>query len=642
MSWFPGITTPAAAWLFALLVPLVLFYFLKLKRPRVEIPSLALWQSVIEDQRVNSPFQRFRKNLLLLLQVIVLSLLAFAAMQPFMRGSTERATYLPILIDCSASMGAMTGDGRTRLDLVKAEVGNLIRNLLSGQRITLIAVTDTARRLTEFTDNRRLLAEALDQLEVDDVPSQPEEGLQLAQALARTFEIPTVRFYTDGNLPTRPDPNGKPVAVVDFELPFQLDLHRVAGPASNLGITAINARRSGEDHWDVFVRIECSAAAKMTAEVELRTGTGLGGTPQDPEASEVISLEPGQSQRLVFHYQTAEATSLMVRLEPDGVDALEADNVAYLDLPESRRLRVYCPPELSAYRHALGVLPELELFPGEAAGDTEGAYDLVVSDAVADAALETRTLFLTGVVPSDLQGLVTVQTGLASVVDWQRDTPLLSHVQMRDLEITDQPMRGQTVRDADIEERGFHILATGETGPLIVAHVDAARQSFYVLFHTDRSTLPYRVGFPVLVSNLVGMAREGANLAEVRGTSTGVLPPFEMTANRTYQLTGPRGSEATLHSQAEGLVSGARVQSVGTYELREAGRPVRQFGVSLQNATETSLAGVDEIHFGELTVQMEGADGQLDRPLWRWLAAGALCVLLLEWWLTQRRPGGAV
>ena len=72
MIWWPFIASQWA-WLFLLFVPLVIFYFLKLKRPRLEIPSLALWRSVLNDQRVNSPFQRFKRNLLLLyLQILLL------------------------------------------------------------------------------------------------------------------------------------------------------------------------------------------------------------------------------------------------------------------------------------------------------------------------------------------------------------------------------------------------------------------------------------------------------------------------------------------------------------------------------------------------------------------------------------------
>src|SRR5690606_16867350 len=193
------------------------FYFLKLKRTRVEIPSLALWLSVIEDQRVNSPFQKFKRNLLLLLQVAVLCLLALAAMQPFIRGTARQAQYLPILIDCSASMAATDADGRTRLDLVRQQVREIIENLLPDQRLTLVAVSDSAQRLTEFTDNQRVLLDALEKIQVREVPGNLEEGLQLAQALARTFRIDAVRFYSDGNLPLQPDETGRQVAGVDFD-----------------------------------------------------------------------------------------------------------------------------------------------------------------------------------------------------------------------------------------------------------------------------------------------------------------------------------------------------------------------------------------------------------------------------------------
>src|SRR6266581_825102 len=103
----PAFTSLSAAWLFLLLIPLVVFYFLKLKRPRLEIPSLVLWRQVLSDQRVNAPFQKFKRNLLLLLQILILTLLALAAMQPFLRREAARAQRLPVLIDVSASMGAL-------------------------------------------------------------------------------------------------------------------------------------------------------------------------------------------------------------------------------------------------------------------------------------------------------------------------------------------------------------------------------------------------------------------------------------------------------------------------------------------------------------------------------------------------------
>src|SRR5882724_8863701 len=117
---FPTFTALSSAWLFLLLVPLVAFYFLKLKRPRHIIPSLVLWRQVLADQRVNSPFQKFKRNFLLLLQILLLALLVLAAMQPLLRREVSQANRLPILIDVSASMGALDADGgKSRLAEVK-------------------------------------------------------------------------------------------------------------------------------------------------------------------------------------------------------------------------------------------------------------------------------------------------------------------------------------------------------------------------------------------------------------------------------------------------------------------------------------------------------------------------------------------
>jgi hypothetical protein len=628
MKWWWPFLVSRWAWLFLLLVPLVIFYFLKLKRPRLEIPSLALWRSVLNDQRVNSPFQRFKRNLLLLLQVLLLVCLALAAMQPFIPAGADQAEHLPVLIDNSASMAAIDETGQSRLDRAKQDVRKLIDDLLPNQKLCLVAVSSTARRLTEFTNNQRVLRDALDQLEVAQVSSRLEDALRMAQAMARTVNIKTVVLYTDGNVPPE----------IDFELPFELNFQKLPPAGRNIGITALNARR-GEERWDVFVRIEGSRPEKGANDGPVSANVILS---QDGKVlgNEQISLEAGQSQRIVFPSDAAGPGMLEVRLKPDGFDALESDNVAWLDLPAGRDLAVYCPLELDSYRHALRGLKNVILYPPEEGESTEASYDLVVTDRKSDADLDAGSFVFVGVIPDDVGKLLRTDESLAQVVDWQRSTPLLQHVLLTDVQIADRPISGDGVRDRDFEELGYEILAHGRTGPLLLRKETGGRTEHYFLFHTDRSTLPYRVGFPILVSNAVQIAMQKAGLSEVRADQTGVLPPRNLKPDTIYKVEAPDGSVSEVRSAGDGVLGGVAAPAIGRYTIREGGTTVASMGASLLTFSETSLATVDQLQFRELSVAAAGEMLRTDHPLWPELAGAGFLLLLVEWWYFQRRPGG--
>lgn len=621
MTW-PGFSALAGAWLFLLLVPLIIFYFLKLKRPRKELPSLALWRSVMNDRRVNSPFQRFKRNLLLLLQILLLLFLVVAAMQPFWPSGAERAQYLPVLIDCSASMAALDkAGGQSRLDAAKEEVTKLIDNLLPEQRLSLIAVSSSARRLTEFTDNKRILRDALSQLHVSQVTSQLEDGLRMTQALARTVPVETAVMFTDGNVP----------AEIDFELPFQLNYQRLPPAGANVGITALNARRAAS-HWDVFVRVEATKVAAVATDVQLL---------QDgkPAGEESISLEPGQSQRLAFRVEAERPSAIEIRLKPAGFDALESDNVAFLDLPVSRPLTAYCPTELAAFRHALAGIEGVVVYPDDQqTSNSPASYDLVISDQAADAAREALVSLFVGVIPEELKKQVTIETDLAIVVDWQRSAPVLQHVQLSEVQITDRPTSAEGVSDRDYEKLGYEVLAHTRTGPLVLKKETGAKSAYYFLFHTDRSTLTYRVGFPILVANFVQIAMSRAELSEVRAVPTGILPPQTLRPGTSYNFTAPDGESHEFSSNADGVVSGVPAPIIGRYTATAGSSQAASIGVSLLSPTETSLAGVDQLQFREIAVGAAESLLKNDRPLWPWFAGLAFCFLLVEWWVYQRRP----
>lgn len=628
MSW-PGFSSLINAWWFLLLVPLIIFYFLKLRRPRLDIPSLALWRQVISDQRVNSPFQKFKRNLLLLFQILLLCSLVIGAMQPYISRGAEKARYLPVLIDNSASMAALDGPrGKSRLDEAKEKVSRLIDDLLPDQRLCLISVGSTARKLTDFTDNKRVLHEAVSRLDVSQVPSRLEDGLRMAQAMSRVQPIETVVLISDGNVP----------ADIDFELPFKLNFQKLNAPQANVGIVEFNARRS-KSGWDVFARIEGSfkeenqqgtPTANTLCEYQLlQNGQSI---KQDS-----VSIGGGKAERLVFKISTAVATTLELRIKPDAFDSLDSDNVAYLEIPAPRSIQIYCPRGMTSFRDALELMPDINLYPG--AESDPKSVDLKFAEGPIAVGPDSLVQLNMGFIPEDLANLLELEAGTSEVVDWRRTHPLLQHVQLLDVQIADDPKYAKGIGERDIELAGYEILAQSRSGPLIIEKATAGDLQLDILFNTDRSSLVYRVGFPILIQNAIQIAAERAKLLDAKASQTGALPPMRISPDTEVQISGPHGYSELARSDKDGFLTGIGAPYVGPYEISGAATPFT-VGASLLSAAETKLSAIEKLHFPELSISASDSTIKTDQPLWGWFAVAAFVLLLVEWFYFQKRPAG--
>ncbi len=281
------------------------------------------------------------------------------------------------------------------------------------------------------------------------------------------------------------------------------------------------------------------------------------------------------------------------------------------------------------------------MFPQETSDEAGGAFDLVMSDRPQDMDIVARTRLSVGIVPPELQRFIKLGTNGSSVVDWRRDAPVLQHVQLADLVVLDQPGFAAGAGEGDLENAGYEVLIYGQRGPLLVRKQDSDALRFALLFHTDRSTLPYRVGFPIFVENVVQAALEQAGLAEALANRTGVLPPLTLAPGGRYQIQTPDQTLEAASADEHGILSGVAAARVGYYSVLENGAPRRRVGVGLLSPSETTLAGVGQIEFNEhLQVAAAAVVVKTDWPLWPVLLLGALSLMLVEWWFFQKKPGG--
>jgi len=216
MSWLTPWTAAITA---ATAIPiLVLMYFLKLRRHEHVISSTLLWRRAVRDLQVNAPFQRLRKNILLFLQLLLLIAILIALASPVMSLRSQTGKRKVILIDCSASMNATDVSG-TRLALAKEKaqkiidsmsVGGFFDSSSSSDQIMVIAFSDQAKVMCNFTSDKRTLKTAIDAIEPTDGGTAIAEAFKVAQAFAQSAGVAEnnrsaidqadVLLFSDGNI----------------------------------------------------------------------------------------------------------------------------------------------------------------------------------------------------------------------------------------------------------------------------------------------------------------------------------------------------------------------------------------------------------------------------------------------------------
>ncbi|HYF49391.1 MAG TPA: VWA domain-containing protein, partial [Planctomycetota bacterium] len=171
------------------LIPVIALYFLKLKREERTVPSTLLWKKVLDDMQVNSPFQRLKYSLLLLLQILLIALLAFALGRPYLSLAGYAGTKFLVLIDTSASMSTKDAGPQknlTRLEAAVKAARQKIDDLRDNDSMMIVAFDRDVRQLTKWSNDRTYLKSMLDTLEPRDLDTRADEAIETALALRDT------------------------------------------------------------------------------------------------------------------------------------------------------------------------------------------------------------------------------------------------------------------------------------------------------------------------------------------------------------------------------------------------------------------------------------------------------------------------
>ena len=118
MNWvLTGVPAPVLMTVGAALAGAVtLLYLVRVRRRRVQVPFSPLWRKVLQQRSAASLWDRLKRLLSWLLQLLLLALLLLALGNPRREGDVDESRAVVVLVDTSASMQADDEQGgRTRL-----------------------------------------------------------------------------------------------------------------------------------------------------------------------------------------------------------------------------------------------------------------------------------------------------------------------------------------------------------------------------------------------------------------------------------------------------------------------------------------------------------------------------------------------
>ncbi len=640
-----------------LAIPIVLLYMLRLRRKDTPVSSTLLWQMLLRDRQANAPWQRLKRSLLLLLQLLILAALVLAFARPVQRVRSVAAGSQVILLDASASMSAVDVSP-TRFEAAKAIVRGLIQALPSNAQMTLILASQQPAVLASAEHDRTTLLKALDAAH----PSQGEADWQTAFSVAsgaagksNSAEAAAIIIISDGGLP----PDGLP------PLPGEVRYIPVGSSLDNLAISAL-ALRSANNHDELFASV--TNYSSVPREVVLSFFIAGMTTGQDTLFKAQTIRIPASGQTSVTETDlptpAQSNTNSLVYLaklsRSDGssqpLDALPLDDTAFaVSQPPARRRALLVTRENLFLAQALNSIQGLAAYQAIAQPALDGsgestvqlpsdAFDLYVLDGLLPTAagssipaLPSGNLLLvnpplnplfsvTGVFTQTQNAMVT-ESPLTQYLDWSR-------VQVKQARHVDLPAWAQVLVRVD----GGALVFTGET---------QGRRVAVLTFDLHDSDLPLQIAFPILISNLVNYlippqafdAPEGLQPGQslVIRTEAGVNQVAVAAPDNTVTLLTPGENGVTFSGSGElGVYAVSFIKpSSGT-----ANQPIPNaafFAVNLFSPSESDIQPRPGLHIGrsEVTAAVEEKLGQ--RDLWPWLALVGLAVLMLEWWVYFRR-----
>lgn len=607
-----SLNSPWALGFLSFIPLLILMYILKQKFEEREIGSIFLWQQVLKDVEVNTPWQKLKKNLLLLLQILFVLLAALALSDPYLKTVGSGYANLIIVIDNTGSMNTRY-ENVTRLEQAKALAENAVKSAAGKANITLIRAGRYPELVLSKTADKGEAVAAIRRIAESSTTGNMADAVSLVKAIAKAYETQggyKAIFYTDGGISAES---------------LNAEVVRIYTEAQNVSLDYIS-HTVEKGKLKALVRMTNRSKSDAVREVSLYGDEVL-------LELQSLTLPAGETRTASFEVTFPQETGY-IWAELTEADDLSQDNAIYGVVSQNKALNVLLVTDSNIFiEKALLGVKGIALYKTNPGEKITGDYDLYIYDGNMPETLPKSGSLLFLNPPSSLMekenGVVLFEIGEEQTGG---TATVLRHGITKYVE--DAAFAVSGLKKLDIPYWAETLIAVGDR-PAAAAGVYKGRKAAVIGFDLHNSDFVLMPEYPVFMNNLAAFLTdrtfEGKTAYEA-GEPVPLVPLPEAKELRIMDAAG-RDYPIALRYPIPPFEATGRT---GIYEIRqklEAGSHISRFAVNYPTGTESAVP--------EAVGQHSNAGGQESKinpgtGLQLWLILLLLLAALTEWGVYMR------
>ncbi|WP_202711564.1 vWA domain-containing protein [Sporosalibacterium faouarense] len=582
------------------LIPIIMMYLLKKQHTEIEISSNYLWEKAIRDMEANRPWQRLRKNLLLLLQIIIFIMLVLALAQPFIFSNTIKGGDLIIVLDTSASMQSTDIDESRFLE-AKKDIEDIIKNKKPETNITLITMGTQPKIIASRSNDKMDLQRELNNLKVNDTTDNIKDTLSLLNAMIEDMENYQIVFFTDKD--------------ISSDLP-NLNVRNINGQGDNLALSNISYSLQ-DNNLTVLTRVKNYSDSEYSGDLVLYI---------DDEIFDVkeITIKPREEKSV--YWSDIPPSINIIKGELDIQDSLKVDNTRYYVVSSNEISKVLLATKGNVFlEKAISLNPGVELYKTNEVIDDVSGYDLYVYDGILPEKMPTDGNIVI-INPPDNEILPIKEVNNSGELKLISDE-LFKYVNL-DFTIGETKVFGES-------DWADSVLLSNDQ-PIMVKGEKEAQKIVGIGFDIHDTNLPLKIDFPIFIQNVLDYTLNLATQEKTSVLSGEYIDLDVLPKTKEVNVINPLGDKSRVAPPFP-LVPYIDTNHTGIYTIEELYNDEvmnSYFVVNVDTQNESDLHFVQGEDGKE--IQTSGNRVKSGRGIWDILLWAALIIMLLEWVVYSR------